>query len=76
LTGEFTVKYVCDKKFRNDRVYQTMYQNKTAFFRRLPEEKKQPDQQACEDCSTSLWNEVKRRYIDLPRHPADWEIVI
>ena len=35
-----TIKYVCDRKFRNDRVYQTMYQNKTAFFRRLSEEEK------------------------------------
>jgi len=76
MTGKFTVKHVCDKKFRNDRVYQMMYQNKTAFFRRLPEEEKQRDQRACADCSTSLWDEVERRHIDLPRHPADWEIVI
>jgi len=70
------VKYVCDRKFRNDRVYQTMCQNKTAFFRRLSEEEKQRDQRVCDDCSTSLWNEVEKRYIDLKRRLADWEIII
>ena len=72
MTAMFTVKYVCDRKFKNDRVYQTMYQNKTAFFRRLSEE----EQRLCDDCSTSLWNEVEKRYVDLPRHLANWEIVI
>ena len=76
MTAMFTVKYVCEKKFRNDRVYQTIYQNKTAFFKRLSEEEKRRDQRVCEDCSTSLWNEVEKLYIDLPRHLADWEIVI
>jgi len=71
-----TIKYICDKKFRSDRVYQTMYQNKTAFFRRLSEQEKQSNQRACDDCSTSLWNEVDKRYIDSPRHLADWEIVV
>ena len=70
-----TIKYICDRKFRNDRVYQTMYQNKTVFFRRLTEEEKQRDQRLCDDCSTSIWNEAEKRYIDSPRHPADWEIV-
>jgi len=73
VTAMFTVKYVCDKKFRNDRVYQTMYQNRTAFFRRLSEEEKQ---RLCDDCSTHLWNEVEKRYVDLQRHLAEWEIVI
>ena len=76
MTAEFTVKYVCDKKFRNDRVYQTMYHNKTAFFRRLSEEEKQRDQRLCDDCSTSVWTEAEKRYVDLPRHQADWQIVI
>ena len=71
-----TVKYVCDRKLKNDRVYQAMYRNKTAVFRRLSEEEKQRDQRLCDDCSTSIWNESEKRYVDLPRHLADWEIVI
>jgi len=76
VTAMFTVKYICDRKLKNDRVYQTMYQNKTAFFKRLSEEEKRRDQRVCEGCPTSLWNEVEKRYVDLPRHLADWEIVI
>jgi len=76
VTAMFTVKYVCDRKLKNDRVYQAMYQNKTAFFRRLSDEEKQRDQRLCDDCSTSAWSETEKRYVDLLRHLADWEIVI
>jgi len=53
-----------------------MYQNKTAFFKRLSDEEKQRSQRVCDDCSTSLWDKVEKRYIDLPKHSADWEVVI
>ena len=76
MTAEFTIKYICDRKLKNDRVYQAMYQNKTAFFKRLSDEEKQRSQRVCDDCSTSLWDKVEKRYIDLPKHSADWEVVI